>query len=277
MAIIIKSLDTVAPVGAKKLYRDALVSNGTLGLIDFSNKGSQDNIKILNGETVNDLSREASKEIGVINNFQVVGSPTSFTLTDGMGFATLNREGSLNVNQLNGLSFGKDISNKIPTGGGFLWSVWLRRKIDGDTATPVIRTADNGDNFKMSSFKNEGFTVSFGGGSHTFSTSNRDGELLQLSLLYNGVGQKPTAFFNGTIADSFVRTEECTGFIPNIESVIGTYEGALGVDIAVYRMIFEDLNISDRLAAQVVALDYEYVTGIGRYEGIQPRPFVHEY
>src|SRR5690625_1963614 len=102
MSLVIKSLGTTAPEGAERLYRDALVTEGSLFLVDFSNRGTLDNYSLEPGAPVMDLAREAAAELGVVTTANSSFMP-GHQLTEGKGVVGF-QEGSLEQDTT-GISF----------------------------------------------------------------------------------------------------------------------------------------------------------------------------
>ncbi|NKI28266.1 hypothetical protein HCG49_17060 [Arenibacter sp. 6A1] len=277
MTLVIKSLGTTAPSGAKKLYRDALVVNGTLFHVDFSNRGSLNNFNIRKDSLVYDLSRESSIPLGITTTGSVnLISDIDLTLTDGKGFTLENPNLPVNKNQ--GLYFNAAdlMSYLVNNQPHCVWVGWARRKINADdTNNELVRSVSGGDysikNIRSNITYNT-LTPTFGGGSYQIPIN--EGELFQFAIEFTS-GQKNKVYLNKNfIGDGSVVS---SGFIPAdkfglFNSNVGTPTGA-----AFYRTFIEDLDVSGRKVEDILQKDWQYVHGIGQFEGVEKRPFVDNY
>src|SRR5690625_189120 len=274
MSLVIKSLGTTAPEVAKKLYRDALVEEGSLFLVDFSNKGTLINFNTSVGSPVFDLSRESSNELGISTQGEITpGVETS--LTEGRGVDFNNSESGGDK----GIIFSDSLLNYLESNQPHsILIVWLRLNTESDkVGTQVFRTVNGSDasvpnirlNYQLPSI---GPVISFGGASSFNQTLlTEPGDLVQIGIEFKGIGNPVSVYKNGSYLGE---SSSATGFAPATHWGIGKMEFSAISAAVVYRTLIEDLDVSGRSGLEVMQKDYNYVNAIGEFEGIVKRPFV---
>lgn len=282
MGLVIKIKGAEAQDG-KKLYRDALVSKGTLLLHDYSNKGGVYDRDLAKGAL--DLSREASVSLNVHNGSEFKYSPaaTKPELTNGGGYRMdwLGRNLTY-PDANNGIQLGKSLTqylvdNKphfvmicwvyydttaVDVGGVFLDP---ESSIEGGNGKLIrLGHAANGSgNFNPTLL---GVTGGFGISKNTLLqyALEVESEFTPMNRFINGIydGQTGDNYgFGDTAPDLFIGNN-FLGAPQNMSAIM-------------YRWVIEDLSVSGRNAADVVQEDWEYCNGIGKYAGTESkRPFI---
>lgn len=274
MTLIIKSIGSTAPAGAKKLYRDALVENGTLLLYDFSNRGTLNNFSVSNGSPVFDLARESSIPLGV-NAAAKVSSLTDNNLTPGRGFTPQGYTGAGGQGIIIPSEILDYLSSSQPNS---ILILWVRSSPSFATAGRLITSfppsspATAFADIRITIAANQNGTVVFGRGAGTAISTNG---LVQIAVEFRGVGQATRTYQNGQLLGNSGTADGFEGIAENLG--IGKMEGAAAAHAALYRMMIEDLSVSSRSALEVVQKDYNYVHALGEFEGIPQRPFVSTY
>lgn len=279
MAIIIKD-NSLTINNGEKLYRDALVSEGTLGLIDLSNLGGTDNYNVRNGATIFNLARET--EITPSN--YSIDTRVNFKLSDGKGISTSNleTEGYINnINELKGLMIGSEIGDYLASNKTHrsLHIFWVRRNPDStSTQTQLLRSANDtklGDNYRMNIQKSGAMTLRLAG-AYISTQPIPLGNLIQIAVEYINDTTAPIVYINGNYAiGATIVATTSGGFNSGENSAVGNFEGVTSTPNYFYRMLVEDLTVSGRSALEVIQKDFMYVNGIGDFDYIEPRPFVN--
>lgn len=275
--LVFKTFTGVAPEGAEYLYRDALVTKGTMFCIDFSNTGTLDNFNVGAGAQIKDLAKEPASEMGIVTT-GIATLTGDKVLTPGKGF---NPYG---LAKQRGLFFTGLMNYLVANQPHSLLIVWFRKNpASSATENQVIRTK-NGTDYSVTNIRlNVSDTVaalSFGGSgvgnADATAAGLSKGQLMQFAVEFNGVGQPSRKFINGV--DLGLREDNAPGFTAAESFMIANVDpGGNVADVAVYRMLAEDFDVSGRSAADVVKKDWDYVHGIGEFENAGERPFVDAY
>src|SRR5690554_4855905 len=225
MGLVIKITGADAQ-GGSKLYRDVLVSNGTLILQDFSNKGTLDDFSLAQNAPVYDLSRDVSQNILNINNFANFNHNASVqpTLTDGKGFNTA----TLGINSGSALKLGINYKTDLldylgdNPNNNILLICWLRSIETGAVGTGTFMTSTNTEDLypiRMHQGNNNVISVTLAGASAP-SAILRNDVLAQVGVEYTGIGNELNCFLNGNANGT--SDVLATGFgIPNSDLVLG--------------------------------------------------------
>ena len=279
MAIIIKDNSMTIDNG-EKLYRDALVSKGTLGLIDLSNLGGTDNYNVRNGATIFNLARET----GITPSNYSIDTRVNFKLSDGKGISTSNLEtgGYINnTNELKGLMIGNQIGNYLASNKTHrsLHIFWVRRNPNTiSTQTSLLRSVNGTKisyNYRIN-LQVAGNISFYVGGAYVNTQPITPGNLIQIAVEYIDDTTAPIVYINGNYATSVTSSVTTSGgFNSGENSAVGNFEGVTSTPNYFYRMLVEDLTVSGRSALEVIQKDFMYVNGIGDFDYIEPRPFVN--
>jgi|GEM_PF-1209118 len=275
MTLVIKNKNVSLPSG-EKLYRDALVTNGTIYLTDFSNRGATNNFSVKNSDIVMDLARESSVPLGVIAQGQIITNKSSSELTAKKGFTADGITGP-GAYGLNIQAIAEYLTNH--QNNNILFNLWVNTGVSGN-ARGFIRTYGGGTDWSNTAFRanisNTGnLTMTIAGVALQSSTyyplPNSD---VRLAYLYQGVGKGLKVWINGVYKGETAAL--ATGFsAANMTIIIGKPEISATGNQTFYRMLIEDLTVSGRTAEAVVEKDYNYVNALGEYEGIPKRPFAN--
>lgn len=277
MGLVIKITGADAQ-GGSKLYRDALVSTGTLILQDFSNKGTLDDFSLAQNAPVHDLSRDVSKNILNINNFSNFNHNASVTpaLTNGKGLDTstlgINTGGALKL----GINYKRDLLDYLGDNpnNNILLICWVRSIAVG---TGTFVTSTNTDNLypiRMHQGSSNIISITLAGTAGPGTVLSND-VIAQVGVEFTGIGNELNCYLDGN--DNGQSDNVATGFgTPNSDLVLGKIDTIQRGGI-MYRWLIEDLTVSGRTAAEVVQDDWEYCNGIGKYAGTNSkRPFITE-
>lgn len=284
--LVTKKLDVIAPEGAEKVYRDALVTKGTLFLFDYSNQGTLDNYNINSGQKAYDLAREAESELELTTNEGVFQWNKAALLTDGKG---LQSAGNVSGTGQQGVkySFGGS-SHLVNNQPNVLFIAWVRQKSDRPTTDqdsalfssfPTASDVVGDSMFRVRAPQTgQSFIVDIAGGStSSLSLTTTKGALVQLAVEFTAAGQPINVFYNGA-PYATPSTGSATGFTAIDHIMMGSYNNNnLESSVAIYRGLIEDLSESGRTAADVVKADHDYVFGINDFETTPARPFVDTY
>lgn len=272
MALVIKTNRIVSPEGAEKLYRDALVTKGSLILHDYSNRGNLDNYNITTDSPVWDLARDASLDLEINNSTLSLAGQNE--LTEGKGLDRSKMTGTLPAGSVVGFDLGLDLANYlVENQPRSVFTAWVRRPT---TAAGRILSMPTSEGIGWNA------TINFGGSEYTVAMSFAGAAGLgiagdrfhQVSLEFIGIGQPLNIYVDGEFYGN--STGDATGFsAPSASTKIGRFEGSLVSNPILYRFFIEDLDISGRTALEVVKKDWDYCNGIGEYIGLPTkRPFI---
>lgn len=275
MTLVIRNKNIILTEGTK-LYRDALVTVGTVYLTDLSNRGATQNGAVKNGDKIFDLGRESSLDMDVNAEGYIVTNKADSALTAKKGFSAIgiSGNGAFGVNIPDVLDY--LTNNKTHK---FLFSIWVNTGTTGNSLG-FIRSYGGGTDWTNTAFRanisNTGnLTMTIGGavisGATFLPAPNTDA---RIAYLYQGVGLPLKVWVNGVYKGETPAVT--TGFDAIGKTiVIGKPEiSALGSQ-TFYRMLIEDLDVSGRNADDVVQKDYNYVNAIGEYTGIPKRPYAN--
>lgn len=273
MGLILQTRNNI--VGSEKLYRDALVTDGTLLLVDFSNRGTLSNFRVDKGFPVKDLARESSEALGVVNSTRL-NYEDSTHLSEGLGLWLGDLGGSsYNGGSPYGVDFGKDIMDYIVANKNneFLITVWVRlpdlNSIQGGRALASVGdVGGSGINLNITTSGNP--NLFFGGVQGGYSPITPSTNVIQMSNHYQGSGMKTRGFVNGYFDRMSSAEGDFNGEYPNL--VLGRNNSSPSVYI--YRLFIEDLTVSGRTADVVVKDDWDYNNGTGKFGYMEKRPFI---
>lgn len=275
MSLVVKNKSLELTEGVK-LYRDALVSKGTLTLFDFSNRGTTVNGNVNNDAIIYNLGRDSDLMLsnGVINTPQEIN-----TLDAKKGFTTSGITST--VKGAFGINLNEDINNYIASNPNkeFLFIIWLNQGTNQGVQKNIVRTMNNNiytsNDFRINANVNGSITVTVAGTNNatpeTLLTIGFD-TIFQIAVHYKGVGNKCDYYENGVLKGS--SSVNATAFTAGNYFSIGRPESTLSEsNQSIYRFLIEDLTLSQRTAQTVVAKDFNYVNALDEYQGIEKRPF----
>ncbi|MDR2274343.1 MAG: hypothetical protein LBF27_25775 [Sphingobacterium sp.] len=279
MNVVIKNQRDKSTTG-EKLRRDALVSDGTLMLLDFSNGGTTFEYNLSKG--IYDLARDAAFDLDVETNPVLKSKTVIPDLTAGKGLPGISLGATTVTDYTAGLLI-EDVSEylylKQPHALLFFWvridlsrpniaSSYIAKSQDGGTAGNISIQAPSSVNPYVS--------VRF---ADKITAAN-----LNIGSTYAQIGAE---FINGTTANKLYvngvfsanGTTVNGGFLqPTGDKLVALgARGAAGVacPLNLYRIGIEDLDISGRTASEVMRKDWEYCTQTGEYlNKPTKRPFI---
>lgn len=269
MALVLQTKETVG-TGAK-LYRDALVSNGTLMMLDFSNRGTLHGFSLKRGFPIRDLSDFP----GLENDTRLVNS-SDLNISEGLGFPLHD----LDTGEGSSINLGKDLLNYLHDNENneFLFVFWIRRdeNVSGSTST-FINSSDDSNYMirsRISISNNKAITTTLGDAPVGVDITDEfdNGDIVQVAVHYRGIGEDAISFKNTQQHNTSTRPSAGFG-VPESDLLIGRIES--GVPFNMYRIFMEDLTASGRNAEDVIQEDWEYNNAIGKYSYMDKRPFIN--
>lgn len=278
MGLILRTNSVMSSL-EEKLYKDALVSTGTLLLHDYSNRGTLYGFSLKEGFPARDLADFDSIDNDTKIHYNTEsGNPE---LTKGLGVPMwLWGVNSGSANQY-GFNLGKDLLNYLSANNNheFLFSFWVRKNSELENASGafVTSTQNVGGNtvnaIRVNSAANGNITPSFGGVSATTGINTSDGNLHKISLHYKGVGETVSVYRNRDYGRESVNPAPGFGS-DSSDLIIGKIDTA-NPPYVLYRLMIEDLTVSGRTPAELVEEDWDYCHGLGKYSGTNAkRPFI---
>lgn len=269
MALILKSNTDQAAPGAERMLRDALVTDGTLLLHDFDNKGTLRADSLAQGAPVYDLSREVSMPLGIANSVEFKhNADDDPKLTPGKGLRVDNLGTNPSPSQNLGIDLGTDLLNYLSTKtGNILMVAWLRLDTSIVRNGAFITSTGNGggNNYPIRFNVADGsLTVSFAGASVP-GDAMAGNKLIQIGILYSGSGTPNKKYLDGSFSANGTNNAASFG-TPSSNLVVGKIDTQDRGGI-LYRWLIEDLNVSGRTPEYVVKKDWDYCHGIGEYAG----------
>ena len=278
MSLVIKVKGEYAPTDSKKLYRDAIVDEGTLLWHDFSNRGTLNGAPFVNGNIIYDLARDNSELLGITNTAPLTVVPTAnpiLTSGKGVDIPSISQGSSIPVR---GINLGDDLPDYIYNNPDerYLWTVWIRRIDPIPVHGMFMGTSGELDrgSFMHARLSATGeVSMMFAdatSGSIPISTT----EVIQISVEFQGAGLPLRVFVNGV----FLResASNAIGFISPAENplYIGGIDSRIS-NVIYYRGGIIDVNKSSLSADEIVKKDWEYCNAIGEYAGLPTkRPFI---
>lgn len=270
MALVLQTKETVG-TGAK-LYRDALVSNGTLMMLDFSNRGTLHGFSLKRGFPIRDLS-----DFTDLKNDTRLTNSSDLNISEGLGFPLHD----LDTGEGSSINLGKDLLNYLHENENneFLFVYWVRRdvSITGSNST-FINSSDDSNYMVRSRLSftesNRAITITVGDAPVGVNITDEfnNGDIVQVAVHYRGIGEDAISFKN--TQQHATSTRPSAGFgVPESDLLIGRIES--GVPFNMYRIFMEDLTVSGRNAEDVIQEDWEYNNAIGKYSYMEKRPFIN--
>lgn len=276
MALVIKIAGTQGG-SAQKLYKDALVNEGTLLLHDFSNRGCLNDFDVSNGATVYDLASDVSKDKLGINNtssMNLTGGTENLELTAGKGIDFKQISVNCSLANPKGLDMGADLLDYLYDNQPRTLAIfWARKTEDGTGSMLFLASGDETSQF-INFRSTSSFHIRIANGSNG-ATIPAVGELYQIGVEFNQAGQPVRRFVNGLYSGEGITTP--TGYDTNYSTLLlgARYPNSSSGNLVFYRHMIVDLSLTDMTSEEIVAKDYNYCYGIGEYAGLPTkRPFI---
>lgn len=281
LLIVNKNQDYSGNPNAEKYYLDARVSEGTLLLYDFSRKSTLPSGTLKNNDIVNDLAKGAS-QLDNSTSFLVTSEANKDLdfLIDG---AYLIRNTSLTSGGIGGINLEQDIQNYLLQNNvqKALLILWVYNEASASNTVAIVNSnteesIGTGRILRASAQSTGAVVVTMGGAqTNPISVANPEDKFAQIAVIYNQ-GSPLTVYKNNTQIGSSSAIAGGWG-LPSDDLVIGQRTGADGnlTTAKLGSIMFEDLDASGRSATDIIRKDYEYVNGIGEFEGIQKRPYAN--
>lgn len=273
MTLVIKN--NLVSGGLGKLYRDVMVSNGTLTLVDFSNKGC---LKDENLTTVRDLALEAKNDLNIPNNisFNVTDRGIVPNLNDKKGYPIVNLgsySSTANDSGLKIIGIDDYLNENQPHSLIVVWYDATGMDRENLSSDSLIKSGDAlFENIRMTGGAGALASIRFGGtGSSNYNPGN---SVVQVAVEYIDNTQPCKVYVNGKYHG--LGSSNAYGFKPansNNPLNIGVKSPGKNSTVNIYRMFIEDLDVSGRTALEVLEKDYNYVNALGEFSSISPRPF----
>lgn len=280
MNLVIQNTNIEAPAGSPKIYRDPLVSEGTLSLLDFSNRGTTVGFDLSKG--VYDLAREAAEQLEVLTNPIVLPSTPALQLTADRGISPANSGAAGTDKYNNGVSIHgvtRYLYEKQPR---TLFTFWVKADLSysGLAASQMIKSNDPSTrgNFYVSNPSTVNPLVSVRlADKISIDNLNIGTDYAQVSVEFTGASAPNKAYLNSAYTGD--GSVAAGGFIEpeGDESIQIGHKGPGGSSgsLVIYRLLIEDLTVSGRSAEDVITKDYNYVNGINEFAGTPKRPFAN--
>lgn len=258
-----------------KLYKDVMVTEGTILALDFSNTGTTDGFNVDNGAIVRNLAKETAEQLEAVITGSIKTSTEENQLNSKKGFTgealPASPSGEWGVNIQGVLDYLTENS-----GHSFAIIMWAENGTIG-TARSFMRSKVEEDYTNTSLRANisatGNITVTVAGaqvaGSGQFPPATG---VFATAYEYRGVGQPVQTWINTT--DKGDTPMLASGFnAAGGTLIIGRPEIAVVSDAAIYRILIEDLTVSGRTTEEIMLKDWNYVNALGEFLGIQKRPF----
>lgn len=277
MNLVFKNQRDTAPVGAEKMYRDALVSNGTLLLLDFENKGTTFNGDLSQG--IYDLARDAAELLGVYTYPEIKTKTTIPALTTDKGLPMLDMGAADNGDYSVGYNFQGITEYLYDHQPECLVTFWLRLDMTRTNlaASRIIRTQDSGTTGNIAiisaSASNPTISVRIADKS-TLLNYNVGTGYVQVGIEFTGNSTPNKVYLNGEYLQDGI--DSAGGFLAPVGAGVLSIGAKNTVANAnspanLYRVLVEDLTVSGRTALAVVQKDYNYVNQLGEFAGKNTR------
>lgn len=280
MALIIKdtNADFSANPNAKPLLLDPLTVDGTILLLDFSRKSCVPN-SLKKGMQVNDLSKGGS-ELDNDTTFKVTSvANQNFDFIDNGSYLLRNTSATNGENT--GIDLGQDIQNYLRTNNvqNAVFIFWIYQVANSANGFAMISSSTSDEigtkNIIRILAQNTGncvFTIA-GAATNPVSISDSSTKHRQIAIIYKQ--GEPLTVYKSKSLHSYSANNAGTWGVPNSNLIVGQNAG---VDsnlstTKLGRVLIEDLDRSGRTALDVINEDYDYVNALGKYAGIEPRPF----
>ncbi|MGB7527707.1 hypothetical protein [Sphingobacterium cellulitidis] len=279
MNLVIKNTNEIADENSPIIYKDPLVTKGTLLCVDFSNGVTIKGGSLSKG--LIDLADDAAIEIGVQTNPMVM-NPTDMNITVDKGLSPFNIGFIGNSGFHRGINF-SDITRylyeKQPKA---LLTFWIKANMTSqDLSSSVMVVSEDasaqGNVFIQNPSNINPYVSARFANKRSLANFNIGSNYTQISIEFTGTTTPNKVYVNGEYLQD--GEDSVGGFIePTGNEVIGVgHRGAGGSNgsLTLYRIIIEDLTASERSAESVIIQDYNFVNALEEYEGIIKRPFAN--
>ncbi|HIY76409.1 MAG TPA: hypothetical protein H9825_09115 [Candidatus Sphingobacterium stercorigallinarum] len=281
MALGFQTLENSAPEGAEVIHGDAMVSDGTLLALDFSNKGCLYGYSLKNGYPVRDLAKFANDPLGIDNSSRLIhNGEGDLTLTPGLGLPMhlwgLNPGGAY----VWGMNLGKDLLEYMSANNDheFIFTFWVRRNMSIPVESGAFVTStqsvdgNNVNAVRINTSANGNMTPSFAGVAAETGIVFDDDSLYQVSIHYKGAGETLGIYINGVYSRE--SNGNALGFGSEFSDLVIGKTATSNPCSILYRILIDDLTASGRTAIEFASKDYQLCTGTGQYNYIEERPFI---
>lgn len=280
MAIILKdkTADFSQIEGAEKLYLDALTTEGTLLLHDYSRMSCLPDGTIEHNSPIIDLGSMGEDTVFKSNSELMKDDDYLDALTKSYLLRNVGANGGINL----GRGIQQYLYEKNPE--KVLFIIWMYSPYEehnrdfGFTLINSLTDSGVGNNFifRVTLVGHGHATISVCGlGAQPIQFKNTLGEFRQLAVVYER-GKKNATFRNAEKVFSDSLTENNYNWPkPSSDLFIAnqTNDGYSKTDVKIARILIEDLSKSGRDERDVISMDFDYVNGTGAFTGIEPRPY----
>lgn len=279
-----KNADFSGVEGAEKYYYDALTTNGTVLLLDFSRKSTLPNNNLVNGSRINDLAIGGTS-LNNNTNFKVTssGNADDDFLVDGT-FLLRNVDGG---EKDGGINLGRSIQNYLRTNDvkKALFIIWMycpNTDSPFNASYPSIQST-TGESIGNQNLIRVYYPVSgavsisiAGVATQGFQYKNDTEQFRQVAVVYERGQVLKTYRSAAKVNSDSLDVNNNSWGVPDSDLVIGnqTNDG-INSTIRIGRILIEDLDKSGRNPVSVIQQDYDYVNAVGEYEGIEKRPYAN--
>ena len=263
--LVLKNNNVEYSEDAQKLYKGARVNQGTLLALDYSSRTC---VTINKPLSKNNLPKDLSEK-GIEIDY-TFSEPKELTAKKGLHIS----QNSTVATVQHGLIF-KEVMSYIlanPTHKIGV-TIWLERDSEiGGTGERILRCLNGLGNLDLS-INATSATFRIAGSSHTQSLSNNTNRIVQYGMTYDPTLMIARRCVNGVVVGAM--TTPPTGWLDLGDLGIGklnTSETSRS-PVIMYRMLIEDLTISQQSDSDFIVGDYNYVNALGEYLGIEKRPY----
>lgn len=278
--LLIRNVNETAMPGAPVIYPDAIVNDGTLFALEFSNRGMLVDYDLSKG--VSDLAENTPVRDDIQTFPQLGLNPAAVipALTDKKGFPMTFLGGGSNMYN-SGIMIqgvGQYLNDNQPHALFIMW-IEMDMDVEGITASRIIRLGQSGGNgyaltVNLGSTESPWVNISLGG---KLSTGNLDigaDAPTQIAVEWRGPNLGNRYYVNGVLAGENDNTEGSFG-TPANDDILAIGGITPGIDRnsagIVYHASLHDLDVASVSAIDLVEKNYEYVNQIGRYENLPTR------
>lgn len=289
MNLVFKDKNQTGDADSPILYKDLRVNDGTLFCIDFSNRGMLVDFDLSKG--IYDLA----DGVPLKDEENIVMDASIRTSSSTAIFPTLTPRRGMPMTFLGNVDFGSYNSGILIKGvGQYLYDKQPKSLILTWVSRDSSITNTAGQRFaRASAIENNGgnnpYNIAFyipGDGtgnqlSLAFATKSSfvnynigEDTPIQMAIEYVSPTEPCRLFVNGTYIGTGSQVEGSFGE-PTNDDVLAV--GGIAVNSSVrqpidlYHLSLHDLSLTGMTADELVAMDYEYVNGIGRFEGLPTR------
>lgn len=286
MGLLIKdnSADFSNVIGAEKYYLDALTTEGTLLLHDYSRGGCLPSKTLKNGVRVVDLAQGGTE---LDNNSNFVVNSIAFKNDDYLESGAMRMKNMMGDGLPGGVNLGTKIQeylvdNNVQKLLMILWAYVPYDPQSYERSHPIIQAStseDIGTGNLIRVYLNASWqlTVTLAGVSaRGVAVHNPDGVFNQVAVVYERGEVLKTYRNNAKVNSDSLEVNNNVWGEPDSDLIVGVNanDGVVSRN-KLGRLLIEDLDRSGRDPVDVINMDYTYVNATGDFAGIEKRPYAN--